>query len=287
MANLKGSTFSKQIVNAKIRIEARGIGRYQKQDLHLTHSNALALKRDYWLKSFAEYASSLKLNETKLNNYMNNQIVNDFLTLKTAHLSQKSAINFIRGFSALVDALKSTGVTANVDKNVFDLHVNKVKQSKRNQQKTQNRDIKDIESVINELYEINPSFAAMAKLQSSLGLRVSEGIELLKNSDQYIKQDNAIQGLVGKGNHVYEPKPLTMELRQLLKQNQTVSYQSYQNALKSLGLTSHRMRFTYVRNRMEQLLKTTSYKEALAIVSKEINHVRPSITAWYLSQTSF
>ncbi|MCK9492531.1 MAG: hypothetical protein M0Q24_10620 [Sulfurimonas sp.] len=287
MANLKGLTFEKQIKNAKIRIEARGQSRHNKQDLHLTHSNSLALKRDYYLKSFTEYVTSLKHNEAKLNNYMNNKIISKFLKYKTATLSQKSAINFTRGFSALTDALKNSGVTIIIDKSVFDTHVNFIKKNNEDNQKTENRDIQNIQEVIRELNHIHPSFAALATLQSSLGIRVSEAIELLQNPQIYIKQDNMIHGLVGKGNHKYEPKPLANELIEILKNSETVNYQSYQNALKSMNITSHDMRYTYVKNRIEQLLKSKNYKEALLIVSKEINHHRSKITEYYLSRTSF
>ncbi|MFT7005127.1 MAG: hypothetical protein ACJAWW_002496 [Sulfurimonas sp.] len=287
MSNLKGSTFEKQIKNAKIRIEARGQSRHHKQDLHLTHSNALALKRDYYLKSFAKYATSLNASESKLNGYMTNNIVKSFLEQKTVSMSQKSAINFTRGFSALQDGLKTTGISVTVDKNIFDSHVNFIKQNKEDKQNSENRDIQNLKDVITELHIINPSFATLATLQSNLGIRVSESIELLNHPDKYIQQDNMIHNLIGKGNHIYQPKPLSMELRQLLSKSETVHYQSYHNALKSMNITSHDLRYTYVKNRMEQLLKNKNYKEALLIVSKEINHHRAEITEYYLSQTSF
>ncbi len=287
MANLKGSTFEKQIKNAKIRIEARGQSRHNKQDLHLTHSNALALKRDYYFKSFAEYATSLNLSEVKLNNYMTNDIVKGFLKHRTSSLSLKSAINYTRGFSALMDGLESTGITAIVDKSIFNLHVQTIKETKETKILSTNRDIKDLKEVIQELKIINPSFASIATIQSSLGVRVSEAIEVLKSPNRYIRQDNMIHGLIGKGNHKYEPKALTMELIQILKNSETVNYQSYQNALKSMKITTHDLRYTFVKNRMEHLLKTKSYKQALKIISKEINHKREKITKYYLSQTSF
>ena len=296
MSSLKGSTLEKQIKNAKIRLEARGTSRYKgindknkniKQKQHLTHSNALAIKRDYYLKSFTEYAKSLNKNETKLNQYMNNNIVKDFLNFRTESLSQKSAIDYTRGFSALVDGLKSTGITANVDKSIFNSHVKFIKENKEDKALSKNRDIKNIKEVIKELKVINPSFASIATLQASLGIRVSESIQLLQFPERYMQQDNMIHGLIGKGNHKYEPKALTKELIQILKNSKTINYQSYQNALKSMSITSHDLRYTYVKNRMEELLKIKSYKEALKTISKEINHHRSEITEYYLSQTSF
>jgi len=287
MANLKGATFDKQIKNAKIRIEARGQSRHQKQEQHLTHSNALALKRDNYLKSFAEYASSLNTNETKLNNYLNDKVVSGFLQQKAETLSAKSAENFTRGFSALTDALKNTGISTNISKEVFNAHVNYIREQKETQQISTNRDIHNVQEVIRELNAVNPSFGTLATIQSSLGLRVSEAIDLYKNSNAYIKQDNMIHNLTGKGNHIYDPKPISLELQNLLNKGEEVSYQAYQNELNKLDLTSHDFRYTYVKERVEELLNKISYKEALSIVSKEINHIRPDITEWYLSQTSF
>ena len=54
MGNLKGGSFDKQIRNALIRLDARGQGRY-KTDSRKTHSNALAKKREMYLKDFARF----------------------------------------------------------------------------------------------------------------------------------------------------------------------------------------------------------------------------------------
>ena len=287
MANLKGSTFEKQIKNAKIRIEARGQSKYNKQDLNLTHSNALALKRDYYLKSFAEYASSLNLLEPKLNNYLTNDIVKSFLEKKTSSMSLISAINFTRGFSALTTALSEKGISTGMSKETYDSHVKLLKQIKDEKVKVGNRNIENIHEVIRNLHNINPAFAKLALLQSNLSLRVSEGIELLKNGSKYIQQDNIVHNLIGKGSLPYGPKPLSLELQRVLMKRETVNYQSYQNALKTMNITSHDMRYTYVINRMNQLLHTKNYKESLRIISYEINHKREEITEYYLSQTSF
>jgi len=306
MSNLKGSSFEKQIKNAKIRLEARGESRYLKQDQHLTHSNALALKRDNMLSSFADYATSLNRDETKLNQYMNDETITNFLKERTASLSAKSAENFTRGFSALINGLKNKGVSVNAHKKTFDTFVKTVKDTEQNNKNScTQRDIKDLDTVLHKLNNINPSFSAIATLQSNLGVRVSEAIELYKNPDKYLNQDNTVQNLVGKGNHIYDPKPITKEIISILSNSSTVSYSSYQKALTSLNLTSHDFRYTYVKNRMEELLQNnnheslknnnheslkninSSYEKALRIISKEINHHRPIITQAYLSQTSF
>lgn len=286
MANLKGSSFEKQLKNGKIRIEARGISRHQKE-AHLTHSNAIALKRDQYFKEFANYASSLNRGENKLNRYLDNKTVESFLQQKTESLSLRSAENYTRGFSALTDALKSTGITVNVNKEIFNSHVNYLRENKEVISISANRDIENIKEVINNLNKIDYNLGAIATIQSSLGLRVSEAIELFKNAKDYIGKDNMIRGLVGKGNHLYEAKAISLELQQVLNKSEEVNYQAYQKELKALGITSHDMRYTYVKERMEELLNNVTYKEALSTISKEINHTREDITEYYLSKTSF
>ncbi len=287
MANLKGSTFEKQIKNAKIRLEARGQSRHNKKDEHLTHSNALALKRDNYLKSFAEYAISLHLSENKLNQYMTNEMITNFLHKKTENMSLKSSINFTRGFSGLMDGLKHTGITISTDKQIFNDFVSHLKDIKQPNQKTYSREIEKLQEVLNAISLKSPSAGAIATIQAKLGLRVSEARELLNNSQKYLTAQNTIEGLKGKGNHLYKAIPISKELYQLITNNKAISYQQYREVLKELNIKSHDFRFTYVKNRMEQLVKTLSYKEALLKVSKEINHKRAEITTYYLSQTSF
>ena len=287
MANLKGSTFYKQIKNAKIRLEARGQSRHNKKDEHLTHSNALALKRDSYLKSFAEYATSLNSSQNKLNQYMTNETIVNFLHKKTESMSLKSAINFTRGFSGMLDGLKQTGITISADKQVFNDFVPYLKETKQPSQKTYNREIEKLQEVLNKVSIKSPSAGAIATIQSKLGLRVSEARELLNNSQKYLTDRNTIENLKGKGNHIYQPIPISKELYQLIQNNQAIPYQQYREILKELNIKSHDFRFTYVKERMEQLVKSMPYKEALLKVSKEINHKRAEITTYYLSQTSF
>jgi len=287
MANLKGSTFEKQIKNAKIRLEARGQSRHQKQELHLTHSNALALKRDNYLKSFAEFASSLHSSQNKLNQYMNNETIENFLHKKTENMSLKSAIDFTRGFSGMLNGLKHTGITVTVEKQVFNDFVSYLKETKQPSQKTYNREIQKLQEILNMISLKSLSAGAIATIQAKLGLRVSEARELLNNSQKYLTSQNTIENLKGKGNHTYQSIAISKELYQLIQNNQAVPYQQYREVLQEFNIKSHDFRYTYVKTRMEELVKTLSYKEALLKVSKEINHKRAEITTYYLSQTSF
>ena len=287
MANLKGSTFDKQIKNAKIRLEARGQSRHNKKDEHLTHSNALALKRDSYLKCFAEYAASLNSLQNKLNQYMTNEIIANFLQEKTENMSLKSAINFTRGFSAMLTGLQNTGITVEADKELFNTVVSHLKDSKQPIQKTYNREIEKLQDVLNVVSIKSPSAGAIATIQAKIGLRVSEARELLNNSQKYLTSKNTIANLKGKGNHTYESIAISKEMYNLIKNNQAISYQEYRKILKELNIKSHDFRYTYVHTRMEELVKSMPYKEALLKVSQEINHKRAEITTYYLSQTSF
>ena len=287
MANLKGSTFNKQIKNAKIRLESRGQSRHNKKDEHLTHSNAIALKRDSYLKSFAEYASSLNSSQNKLNEYMNHENIVNFLHKKTDNMSLKSAINFTRGFSAMLDGLKHVGITITADKQVFNDFVSHLKETKQPVKNTYNREIEKLQEILNTVSLKSTSAGTIATIQSKIGLRVSEVQELLNKSQKYLTDKNTIEGLKGKGNHLYQPIPISKELYQLIQNNQAIPYQEYRAILKDLNIKSHDFRYTYVKTRMEELVKSMPYKEALLKVSKEINHKRAEITTYYLSQTSF
>ena len=89
MANLKGSTFEKQIKNALIRLDARGQKRYGTAS-RLTHSNALMKKREMYLKDFANYLSNNKgIQEGKLNNYFKEEYISDFLNERLSELLPK------------------------------------------------------------------------------------------------------------------------------------------------------------------------------------------------------
>jgi hypothetical protein len=44
-----------------------------------------------------------------------------------------------------------------------------------------------------------------------LGFRISESMELIKHPDKYISNGEII-GLIGKGNHAYEPKEISPQL---------------------------------------------------------------------------
>ncbi len=287
MANLKGKSFDQQLKNAKIRLESRGQSRNNRVD-HQTHSNALADKRDKYLSDFSNYIKSSQEETGKLNQYMTNNIVKDFLKKRTDGLSSKTTADYTRGFSALIDGLKANKVNISVEKDIFNKFVSRVKsEAKVDPIIKQNRNIKNLDTVIEKLSQKNQGFETVAEVQSELGIRVSEALELVSNPSYYIAKDYSVNNLTGKGGFVYSQKQISSELVKSIGAGIDIRYSSYQAALKEQNITSHDLRYTYVKNRMSTLLNTKSYKEALKIVSEEINHHRSSITEYYLSQTSF
>ena len=106
MANLRGGTFEKQIKDAFHRTLALGEGRHMKED-NFTHSLALAQKREMYLRDFKEYLKQKGITEGKLNTYMTEQTIRDFLEQRTEHLNPKSALDYTTGFNSLLKGLNA------------------------------------------------------------------------------------------------------------------------------------------------------------------------------------
>ena len=89
MANLRGSTFDKQVKDAFYRVQKLGEGRHLKED-NFTHSLALSEKRQMYLKDFKEFLEQKGIQEGKINTYMTKENVKSFLEARTSDLSAKS-----------------------------------------------------------------------------------------------------------------------------------------------------------------------------------------------------
>jgi hypothetical protein len=90
-------------------------------------------------------------------------------------------------------------------------------------------------------------------------------------------EDNGIVGnLIGKGNHIYEPKQIDFELEQKLLNNQEepISKTTYYNDLQKYEISSHDFRFTSARDKFEKKLN-----------SEILNHKCEAITDYYLKRT--
>jgi hypothetical protein len=286
MANLKGSTFSKQIVNAKSRLNAIGQPRYGRES-HLTHSVATAQKRDMYLRDFAKFLEKEGFSG-KMNQAMTEKNIERFFSERLADLSPKSALDYVSGFHSMLQGLAETNVSIDdgalsyLRESVADFQA-EWREAKDDFQT--GRSVEDPERFLQNLGEIREESAIVAQLQLETGFRVSEALEVAKNPQEYL-QENRISGVVGKGGQEYGEKHISDTLAQKLREvDISISYATYQRDVQELGHTSHDLRITYAKEEYERRIEQGyTHREALKAVSEEMNHHRESITAYYLAR---
>lgn len=285
MANLKGSSFDKQVKDMHHRLSAFGQGRHGNND-HQTHSSALSEKRMEYARSFADYAERNGF-EGKLNDYMTNDNVRSFLEERTADLSASTSENYVRGFSSMIEGLKESNVDIVADRSVFDHLVSDIREHAPEHEIETGRSIENVDQVIGSLYQDRYESGVLADIQHDLGLRVSEAHELASNLHDYYNPDNGtIAGLIGKGNHEYEPKDISADLVAKIEAIENLpSIRTYQDDLAGYDLSSHDFRFTYAEELFNSLIdQGVSYHDALKEVSEELNHSREEMTLYYLNR---
>ena len=151
----------------------------------------------------------------------------------------------------------------------------------------ENRYIDNVENVISNLYEDRAITGLIAQCQYDLSIRQEEAFELVSNPLKYI-ENGYIENLVGKGNHIYEPKEISFELEQKLLNNQEelISKSTYYYDLQKYNISSHDFRFTSARDKFEEKVNSgISEKEAKLQISEILNHKREAITDYYLKRT--
>ena len=151
----------------------------------------------------------------------------------------------------------------------------------------ENRYIDNVDLVIQNLYEDRAITGLIAECQYKLSIRQAEAFELVSNPLKYI-ENGYIENLIGKGNHIYEPKEISFELEQKLlnNQKQLISKSTYYEDLKKYNISSHDFRFTSARDKFEEKINNgISEKEAKLQISSELNHKREEITDYYLNRT--
>ena len=285
MANLKGGNYQKQIKDAFHRLEAFGIGRVGKND-NLTHSHKLAEKRLMFLKDISNYFISQSLN-AKLNTLMTKDNLDKFFNQRLEALAPISKINYLRSFSSMLNGMTEQNIYIPLhyeDKDFFDDRVKAIK----DQAETiiENRYIDNVENVISNLYEDRYISGLIAECQYELSIRQAEAFFLIDNPLKYI-EDGYIKNLIGKGNHIYEAKPISLELEQKLLNNQEapISKSTYYYDLQRYDISSHDFRFTSARDKFEEKMKSgISEKEAKLQISEILNHKREAITDYYLKR---
>jgi hypothetical protein len=289
MANLRGSTFNKQIKNAYFKILKLGEKRHLKTD-NFTHSLEVLKKRKMYLNDFKNFLENKGIKEGKINKYFEEQNIKDFLKERTINLSPKSALDYVTGFNSLMKGMEQANITIPINLNQDFLK--KIREDFTHKSKEinfeKNRYIKNLDVKLNNIKKINYNSYVISKLQAQTGLRVQEALEVAKNFNKYYHKDtNTLNHIVGKGNHEYAPKPISQELiKEIKEMDKTPSYGTYSKNLKQVGINkSHNFRITFAKDSlMRKLEKGITYKKALKEVSKEINHHREQITEYYLKR---
>jgi gas vesicle protein len=290
MANFRGGTFDKQIKDAFHRTLRFGEGRHLTED-NFTHSVALAEKREMYLRDFKEYLEQKGITEGKINQYMSQDTIRDFLEQRTIELSPKTSLDYTTGFNSLLKGLEQANITipANPAQNDF---LKDFRETFRNEMKEleieNGRYINNLQEKLENLQELRYESYVIGRLQAETGLRVQEAREVVKNFEKYYNEQNStLNGVIGKGNHEYQPKEISYQLAQEIQKMENIPhYNTYNKDLKEAGINrSHDFRVTYSKDLLENKLEQgISYKEALREVSEEINHHRPEMTEYYLNR---
>jgi hypothetical protein len=283
MANLKGGTFEKQCKDLFHRLESFGKSRYGTSD-HQTHSDGLATKREMYAKDFKDYLEQHHIQD-KINVAMTSENVKGFLNQRLEGLKHTTQENYTRGFSSMLIGLKEANVSISCDKSVFDAKVAEIKAMTV----ADNRSglaIDDIQQKIEQIYNHRFESGVISEVLKDLGVRVSEGYELVKNIENYYNPTNGtIDNLVGKGNHIYEPKAISSELVEKIKICDALpSQNTYRNDLKEVNINNpHLIKFTYAKVEFEKKLNDgVEYHQALRELSQELNHSRESMSLFYI-----
>jgi hypothetical protein len=244
-----------------------------------------------YLNDFKQYLEQKGILEGKINQYMSEYTIRDFLEQRTIELSPKTALDYTTGFNSLLKGLEQANITipANPSENDF---LKDFRETFREEMKEveieRGRYIDNLQEKLNALREIRYESYVIGRLQSKTGLRVAEAMEVVKNFDKYYdKETGKLEGVIGKGNHMYQPKEISYQLAQEIKKMENIQhYNTYNKDLKKVEINrSHDFRVTYAKDLLTSKLEQgIEYKEALVEVSQEINHHRPEMTEYYLAR---
>ena len=291
MANLKGSTLSKQSKDAYFRLYALGVSRHDNPDSHLTHSLAVEKKRKMYLKDMVSFSLSSG-SKGKLNqNFNDKDFTNKFLMERISNLSRKSSLDYISGISSLFLGLVEANV--DIDDNIFD-EIEYVRDFVKEMPKDEfrvGRAFLKPKAILGKLFDINFESATVAQLQHETGFRISEAYEFIKNQKKYLI-NNEIIGVIGKSKHLYEPKIISYDLvKKLSIVRKLPTAHTYSKHLKMVTSNDesipHDWRLTYVKEQFEKYLLAGMLRDdALKKVSRDVNHHRIEITEYYLHRAS-
>lgn len=289
MANLRGGSVQKQLKDAFDRLEAFGTGRHNQSD-HLTHSDGLAKKREMYLRDWGDFIQKEGIND-KVNQAMTPENIDRFLENRLEGLSNNTKESYIRGWSSLIQGLHEKNISTHVDRDYFDKKMEDLREQEDwRKEPILGKSITGAEDIIHQLYEKRYETGVYAEVMYELGLRSSESIKLISEPERYIVERNGelvVEGLIGKGNHLYDHKEISGELAYKIQLIYKVpSYSTFYRDLKEVGVTAHGFRYTYAKEELETKLsdEAQSYHDALKEVSKELNHHREEMTNYYISR---
>ena len=295
MANLRGGTFEKQVMNAFFRLSKLGESRHNKDIKGFVSLNRLKQAKTM-LNKFSNYLQEKGINTGKLNEYMSDkEILRDFAEkeILRADYAPSTVQEYASLFSKVVENLAYNNVTISQEAISYTKELyQEAKETFKSDSYETGRYVDNLQDKLYNLYEKNFSSGVIAEVQATMGLRISEAYEVVKNFDNYYNaENNTIEGLIGKANHEYMPKTIGYDLVQKIEaihnNNAPIpSPSAYREDLKEVGIPkSHDLRITYAKDLYESLKdRGYSEREALREVSRELNHNRLEITQYYLAR---
>jgi hypothetical protein len=286
MANLRGAKIDKQLKDAFYRLANFGISRYQSDSKNLTHSLGLAKKRETELKQFGTFLKNEHFTG-KVNEVITEKMMEKFFDQRLQNLQNSTKETVIRTWSSLVQGLQSKNIDIVLEKNYFDEKIERLREEGNIRKIKTNQAITNIQQIINKIYDIRYETGVYSETMYQLGIRSSEAIELIKNPSEYITVHNGkyeVCHLIGKGNHQYNFKIISVSLVNKIEQIKKIpSKSTLHRDLKSVGINSHQLRYTFAKEHTEKLYKYgLEHKKVLKEVSKELNHKRGEMTNYYL-----
>ena len=285
MANLKGSTYTKQLRDMNFKLFALG---EKKGSDKLSHSSAMLEKRNMYMRDFINYLKDRDI-EGKLNLQLTENNLNSFLEERLNGLALSTQENYLSGLNSLIGAFNDKNITNAVPQNYFKDKWTDIKANNTENIAVEKRGLQS-DNVLEQLFQIRYSSGVIATLMLQNGYRISEAIEIVNNPDKYISQksngDNIISGVVGKGGKIYMPKKINEKNLEQLRGIKILPYHSsFTKDLKKIdcNLRSHDFRYEFAKRLFESKVSEVGRDKALEIVSKALNHNRSSITLYYIN----
>lgn len=279
MGNLKRTSHQTQIESAENILYAFKTPRYQGDD-HLTHSDELKKKRNMFLRNSMTFAASIGFKK-KLNHLFTYDLLEEMFMERLDGLKASTAEGYIRQFSSMLEGLKEKGISIEVGRDFFDDQVAMLDMNELKIYET-NRALSDPNRSIAQMYQVNYISGVLSELIVATGFRISEAFAVLNEPDKYLCEQK-LEGVIGKGNHVYIEKSISWKLAQKIFCIDKVYHQNtFRNHLKLIEAKPHDLRYTYVKQLKQKLLDMgIPLDEVRKIVSIELNHCRAAITVYY------